>query len=190
MNVIIKIVLYVKNTIINDRIKYNKYILYCAVGTLFLFWHLFFCLVVVFVDFWKSVFLCYFLVNLCISLRKVRCISKFPIYRHLRRYLEGVGGEVEPSLPVWCKRTFFQKKKKIKIANFVKYCVMELTYIVMIVGGYSFCCQKKEKKEKSYVLVYVKAVRKVIKSRHCLYILYFVLLLSVIGFDFCHFLGT
>lgn len=118
MNVIIKIVLYVKNTIINDRIKHNKYILYCAVGTLFLFWHLFFCLVVVFVDFWKSVFLCYFLVNLCISLRKVRCISKFPIYRHLRRYLEGVGGEVEPSLPVWCKRTFFQKKKKNKKCEF------------------------------------------------------------------------
>ena len=53
-----------------------------------------------------------------------------------------------------------------------------------------FCCQKKEKRGKSCVLMYVKAVRRVIKSRHCLYILYFVLLLSVIGFDFCHFLGS
>ena len=50
-------------------------------------------------------------VNFCISLKKERCRLKFPIYRHLRRYLEGVGGEVEPSPPIWCKRTFFQKKK-------------------------------------------------------------------------------
>ena len=32
----------------------------------------------------------------------------------------------------------FSEKKKIM--DFVKYCVMELTYIVMIVGGYSFLC--------------------------------------------------
>lgn len=46
-----------------------------------------------------------------------------------------------------------KKKKKIKIVDFVKYCVVELTYIVMIVGWYSFlcsfCCQKKEKKKKA-----------------------------------------
>lgn len=88
-----------------------------------------------------------------------------------------------------------KKKKKIKIVDFVKYCVVELTYIVMIVGWYSFfvfffVVRRKKKKKKSHVLMYVKAVRKVIKSRHCLYILYFVLLLSVIGFDFCHFLGS
>lgn len=53
-----------------------------------------------------------------------------------------------------------------------------------------FVARRKKKGKKSHVLMYVKAVRKVIKSRHYLYILYFVLLLSVIGFDFCHFLGT
>ena len=42
--------------------------------------------------FWKSAFLCYFLVNLCISFSKVRLGLKLPIYRHLRRYLEGVVG--------------------------------------------------------------------------------------------------
>lgn len=73
----------------------------------------------------------------------------------LRRYLEGGVGEVEPSLPIWCKRTFFQKKKKkIKIVDFVKYCVMELTYIVMIVGWYSFfvfffVVRRKKKKKKT-----------------------------------------
>lgn len=141
--------------------------------------------------------MCYFYVKLCISFLKVRCISKFPIYRHLRRYLEGVGGgEVEPSLPIWCKRTFFsEKKKKNKNCGFCQVlccgadiysddCGLVFFFCVL------FCCQKKEKKKKSHVLMYVKAVRRVIKSRHCLYILYFVLLLSVIEFDFCHFLGS
>lgn len=139
----------------------------------------------------EKVFLCYFPVNLCISFSNVHLRLKLPIYSYLCRLFR-MGGGRGRAIATYMVQTnlFSEKKKKIKIVDFVKYCVMELTYIVMIVCVFFFCCQKKEKKKQSYVLMYVKAVRRVIKSRHCLYILYFVLLLSVIGFDFCHFLGT
>ena len=96
----------------------------------------------------EKVFLCYFSVNLYISLCNVRYESKLPIYRYLRRYLEGVGGRGRAIATYMVQTNLFSEKKKIKIVDFVKYCVVELTYIVMIVGGYSFCCQKKEKREK------------------------------------------
>lgn len=117
----------------------------------------------------EKVFLCYFPVKLCISFLKVRYESKFPIYRHLRRYLEGVGGRGRAIATYMVQTNFFsEKKKKIKIADFVKYCVMELTYIVMIVGGYSFlcsfCCQKKEKREKKLCADVCKSSQKSYKK--------------------------
>ena len=138
--------------------------------------------------------MCYFSVNLCISLKDVRHRLKFVIIGIYAVTWKVWGGKVEPSLPIWCKRTFFQKKKN-KNCGFCQVlcsgadiysddCGLVFFFCVL------FCCQKKEKRGKSCVLMYVKAVRRVIKSRHCLYILYFVLLLSVIGFDFCHFLGS
>lgn len=105
------------------------------------------------------------------------------------------GGEVEPSLPIWCKRTFFRKKKKNKNCEFCQVLCYgadiysdDCGWVFFFV--FFFVARRKKKGGKSHVLMYVKAVRKVIKSRHCLYILYFVLLLSVTEFDFCHFLGT
>ena len=143
----------------------------------------------------EKVFLCYFSVNLCISFSKVHLRLKLHIYSYLCRLFRMGGGEVEPSPPIWCKRTFFQKKKKNKNCGFCQVlcygadiysddCVWVFFFV------FFFVVRRKKKGKKSYVLMYVKAVRRVIKSRHCLYILYFVLLLSVIGFDFCHFLGT
>ena len=95
------------------------------------------------------------------------------MYRHLRRYLEGVGeGEVEPSLPIWCKRTFFKKKKKKKKNKNCEFCQV-LCYGADIYSDdcgwvfffvFFFVARRKKKGKKSHVLMYVKSSQKSYKK--------------------------